>query len=110
MGRIREAINQLTLRPNDVLIVKVPTKAYEPEEIGHIMRFVERGGSALFIGEHTDVFGTGTHLNAITRNFGFTYCFDCVFGIRAVFEELYEHPLLPHPIVQQMPPLDFEIS
>jgi hypothetical protein len=108
--RLTDEIKPGTLRPGDVLIAKVPTSSYSKEEIDQIEHFVQAGGGLLCIGEHTDVFGTSTHLNDITRRFGFTYRFDCAFGIKSVFEELYEPPLLAHPIVQWMPPLDFEIS
>jgi hypothetical protein len=108
--RLTAEITPGTLRPGDILISKVPTNSYSKEEVDQIERFVRAGGGLLCIGEHTDVFGTGTHLNDITRRFGFTYRFDCAFGIKSVFEELYEQPLLAHPIVQRMPPLDFEIS
>jgi hypothetical protein len=108
--RLTAEITPGTLRPGDILISKVPTSSYSKEEIDQIERFVQAGGGLMCIGEHTDVFGTSTHLNDITRRFGFTYRFDCAFGIKSVFEELYEQPLLAHPIVQRMPPLDFEIS
>ena len=110
LSLLNTPIADQTLKPDDILIVKVPTVAYSSDETGRIEQFVKHGGSVMFIGEHTDVFYTGTHLNAVTEKFGFKYRFDCAFGIRSVFEELYEQPLLPHPIVQRMPPLDFEIS
>lgn len=94
----------------DVLVIKTPTKRYKPEEVATILRFVERGGGLMLVGEHTDVFHLGEYLNAISRNFGFTFRYDCLFGIDSSFEELYTPPLVPHAIVQRMPPLDFEIS
>ena len=110
MSRIQRAIDDKLLANVDVLIVKTPTVRYTPAEIDAIERFVARGGGLLLIGEHTDVFRTGEFLNAISRRFGFSFRYDVLFGIDATFEERYVRPLIPHPITQTMPPLDFEIS
>jgi hypothetical protein len=110
MGRLETDVNDLTLRDCDVLIVKVPTSRYDPQEVDAIERFVERGGGLLLIGEHTNVFNTGTHLNDIARRFGFAFRYDCLFGIDSSFEQLWRPPLVPHPIVQRMPPMDFAVS
>ncbi len=91
-------------------MLKVPTLDYEPEEIEAIKRFVERGGGLLLIGEHTDVFGTGRHLNSVAREFGFQFRHDCLFGIASVFDQAYQPPVTPHPIVQHMPRLNFATS
>ncbi len=110
VSRLTEPVDDAALQTCDVLILKVPTRPYAPEEIDAIVRFVERGGGLMMIGEHTDVFGTGTYLNAVARRFGFSYRFDCLFGIDSVFKEHYDRPLVPHPIIQDMPALDFAIS
>ncbi len=110
MGRLETDVNDRTLGDCDILIVKVPTSRYEPQEVDAIERFVERGGGLLLIGEHTNVFNTGTHLNDIARRFGFTFRYDCLFDIDTVFEQLWRPPLVPHPIVQHMPPMDFAVS
>ena len=98
------------MRDFDVLVLKVPTLDYEPEEIEAIKRFVERGGGLLLIGEHTDVFGTGRHLNSVAREFGLQFRHDCLFGIASVFDQVYQPPVTPHPIVQYMPRLNFATS
>jgi len=90
--------------------LKTPTRPYSPEEIDAVRRFVEDGGGLLLIGEHTDVYGTSRHLNAVAGQFGFSFRFDCLFGIDTVFDEHFENPLVPHPILQHMPPLDFATS
>lgn len=110
MGRLETDVNDRTLRDCDVLIVKVPTSRYDPQEVDAIERFVERGGGLLLIGEHTNVFNTGTHLNDIARRFGFAFRYDCLFGINSAFEQLWRPPLVPHPIVHRMPPMDFAVS
>jgi hypothetical protein len=112
MGRLSAPIGPTTLDACDVLILKCPTPPhpFAPEEIDRIHRFVERGGGLVLIGEHTDVFYTGEHLNSVCDAFGFQFRYDCAFGVDSVFEELYRTPLVPHPIVQRLPPLDFAVS
>jgi hypothetical protein len=110
MGRISAAIDDTTLRDCDVLIAKIPTARYEPHEVAAIERFVRRGGSILLVGEHTDVWGSGTYLNDIAENFGFTFRMDCLFNLDSTFEEHYDPPVAPHPLLAQMGPLDFAVS
>jgi hypothetical protein len=110
MDRLTTSISEHTLDRCDVLVVKVPTSPYATPEIDVVERFVERGGSLLLIGEHTNVFNTGLHLNAIARRFGFRFRYDCLFDIDTPFHQLYRPPRVPHPIVQNLPPLDFAVS
>jgi hypothetical protein len=110
MSRLNTPISDAVLGNCDVLVVKTPTSRYGREEIDAIERFVEQGGGLLLMGEHTNVFNTGTFINEIADVFGFRFRYDCLFGIDSVFEQLYHPPLIPHPIIQQMPPLDFAVS
>jgi len=109
-SRLETPIDDATMQNCDVLVVKVPTERYDREEIAAIERFVERGGGLLLFGEHTNVFNTGTCINDIAKIFGFSFRYDCLFGIDTVFTQLYRPPLVPHPIVQSMPPLNFAVS
>jgi hypothetical protein len=110
MSQLNTPISDNVLGNCDVLVVKTPTSRYGREEIDAIERFVEQGGGLLLMGEHTNVFNTGTFINEIADVFGFRFRYDCLFGIDSVFEQLYHPPLIPHPIIQQMPPLDFAVS
>lgn len=110
MNRLYASIDANTLDDCDVLVVKVPTARYTPQEIDRIERFVQAGGGLLLVGEHTNVFNSGTYLNDIASRFGFHFRYDCLFDIDTVFEQLYRPPLVPHPIVQHMPPMDFAVS
>jgi hypothetical protein len=110
MARLTTPIDAEALRSCDVLIVKVPTSRYGPDEIDRIEQFVRNGGGLLLVGEHTNVFQTGVHINDIASRFGFRFRYDCVFDIDGVFRQLYEPSLAAHPIVQNMPPLDFAVS
>lgn len=110
MSRLNNAINDAALENCDVLMVKVPTLRYTPDEIKVIERFVESGGGLMLVGEHTNVFNTGVHLNDIARIFGFSFRYDCLFDIDMIFTQLYPLPVVPHPIIQNMPPLNFAVS
>jgi hypothetical protein len=110
MARLNTPIDDAALQNCDVLMVKVPTSRYDPQEIAAIGRFVERGGGLLLVGEHTNVFNTGTNINDIAKIFGFSFRYDCLFDIDAIYVQLYRRPLVPHPIVQNMPPLNLAVS
>ena len=110
MARLTTPIDTNALKDCDVLVAKVPTSRYGPDEIGIIEQFVRNGGGLLLVGEHTNVFQTGVHLNDIAERFGFQFRYDCVFDIDRVFRQLYTPPLVPHPITQSMPPMDFAVS
>lgn len=110
VSKLTKAMDAEVLDNCDVLVAKVPTSPYTAEEVEAIRRFVERGGGLLMIGEHTNVFKTGTYLNQVAHDFGFEYRYDCLFGIDSVFEQHYRPPMVPHPALEHMPPLDFAIS
>ncbi|MGD8785946.1 MAG: hypothetical protein PVJ60_00860, partial [Phycisphaerales bacterium] len=110
MSRLNTTLDDTAVQNCDVLIVKVPTSRYTPEEIATIERFVKQGGGLMLVGEHTNVFNTGTYINEIAETFGFSFRYDCLFGVETVFEQFYHPPLIPHPIVQNMPPLHFAVS
>ncbi len=110
MSRLEKQITDDALRECDVLIIKTPTRRFSKEEIAAVRRFVWKGGGLLLVGEHTNVFGTGTYINEPARRFGFEFRYDCLFGIPSVFKQKYYPPLVPHPVVQHMPPMHFAIS
>ncbi len=110
MGRLQARIDDAAVQDCDVLVIKVPTLRYTPEEVAALERFVQKGGGLLLIGEHTNVFDTGTHINDIARRFGFRFRYDCLFDIDAVFEQRWQPPVVAHPIVQNLPSFDFAVS
>jgi len=110
MGRLQARIDDAAVQDCDVLVIKVPTSRYAPEEVAALERFVKKGGGLLLIGEHTNVFDTGTHINDIARRFGFRFRYDCLFDIDAVFEQRWQPPVVAHPIVQNLPSFDFAVS
>ncbi|MBN2840819.1 MAG: hypothetical protein JXP37_07700, partial [Coriobacteriia bacterium] len=104
MTRNEEPITDDVLANCDILIVKMPTTAYEPGEIDSIVRFVDRGGGLLLIGDHTNVFGTSLNINPLAEHFGMLFNHDATYELREGALSEYEPPLiLPHPIVQHLP-------
>ncbi len=112
MGRILESdpIDDNQLADCDVLIIKTPTARYSSEEVEAIVNFVRRGGSALLIGDHTNVFNMNTYLNDIGRRFGFTFRNDLLFKVGSPYKQPYDPPRIVHPILQDLPPMNFAVS
>jgi len=105
-----ESIDRDTLSRCDVLIVKIPTEPFLPEEVDAIEAFVRRGGGLLLIGDHTNVFDSSSYLNPIARRFGFMFRHDLLFFIGAPYEQSWRPPLGAHPAVQHVPPMHFAVS
>ena len=112
MSRLLEsdAIDDRTLEPCDVLVIKVPTSPFESHEVDAIHRFVERGGGLLLIGDHTNVFKSSSYLNEITRPLGFTYRHDLLYTIGSPYLQPFRPGLVPHPAVQHVPPMLFAVT
>ncbi len=112
MSRLPESqeIDDQGLSACDVLVIKTPTAPYSSEEIKAIHRFVERGGGLLLIGEHTNFKTSTSILNGITEHFGFKYRHDLLFSIGDPYNQWYEPPAVPHPVVQHVPRMAFAVS
>ena len=113
MSRLTETerIDRHTLRECDVLVIKTPTERYTPEEVDEVVEFVHRGGSLLLIGDHTNVFNSGSYMNDVTRKMGFTFRDDLLFGFgESAYDQQYCLPRTPHPAVQHLPPTDLAVS
>ncbi|MFC1969309.1 Gldg family protein [Chloroflexota bacterium] len=95
----------------DVLICKMPTTPYSELEVEAIDQFVQKGGGLFLIGDHTNVFGSSTFLNPLTKRFGLRFNYDSTYDLITSDLSLYQPPeLLPHPVVQRMPPFLFATS
>ncbi|MCP4630669.1 MAG: hypothetical protein GY850_45220 [bacterium] len=91
------------LRNCDVLIIKTPTAEFSEIEIGAIVKFVRDGGGLFLIGEHTNVFGTSTYINPLSKQFGMKFEYDATYDLKTGDLSVYKPPrLLPHPIVQNL--------
>ena len=62
----------------DVLIIKTPEEPIPDAETAAIERFVRRGGGLLLVGDHTNLLGMGTHLNAMSAKHGIQFRYDSV--------------------------------
>lgn len=78
----------------DVLILKTPTKPYTDEEVEVICHYVEEGGGLYLIGDHTNVFGTGSNLNQVAERFGLSFNYDCTYELVGGNLSTYKRPLL----------------
>lgn len=103
----KDPIDDDTLSKCDVLMVKIPTEAYEPKELDAITRFVERGGGLLLVGDHTNFERSSTYLNDIARPFGFKYAHDLLFQVGSPYVEWKEWPVIRHPVLQNVPSMYF---
>ncbi len=72
------AYNDELLEGYDVLIIKTPEEPIPDAELAAIDRFVRRGGGLLLVGDHTNLLGMGTHLNALSARHGIRFRYDSV--------------------------------
>jgi hypothetical protein len=114
MSRLLESdkFDDQTLGQCDVLIIKTPMNArYSPEEVAAVLRFVEKGGGVLFIGDHTNLYRMATIMNDMTRPMGFIFRDDLLFSNEAsAYDQHFDPPQAPHPSLQYMPPMEFAVS
>lgn len=108
VDRTREELTTESLSNVDVLVLKMPTSPYSDAEVEAVVAFVEAGGGLWLIGDHTDVFGSSTYLNAVSERFGMRFCFDYVFDLGTGGLDIYRRPsVAPHPVVRHVPPFMF---
>jgi len=113
MSRLLESdkIDDQTLDKCDVLVVKTPTARYSPDEAASVVRFVQRGGGLLLVGDHTNIWRSGTIMNDMTRPMGFIFRDDLLFSNEpSAYDQHYEPPWTPHPCLQYMPPMEFAVA
>ena len=106
VSRTKTPLGGAALSDVDVLVLKVPSKAYTPAEIDAIEHFVDRGGGVLMIGEHTNAFGSGEILNELARRMGFEFRYDLAGPVDAPTGASGRRPLAPHPIMQYVGDVD----
>lgn len=110
-SRNLQAIDAAVLQDQDILILKTPTKPFTSDEIKAIVDFVEQGGGLYLIGDHTNVFGTGTNLNQLSKHFGITFKYDCTYElVNGNLSEFQRPWLLSHPSIKDLPPFLFASS
>lgn len=102
-----ESLTVNLLKDYDILMIKTPTEPFSSNEISAIKDFVKQGGGLFIIGDHTNVFGITTNLNPIAEQFGLRFRYDGQYDVSGELS-VYKRPkILPHPVVQYMPPFLF---
>ncbi len=92
VGLSQERVSRALLDTVDVLIIKTPTTRFAENEIDAIENFVAAGGGLLLIGDHTNLFGMTTHLNAIAGRFGMRFRSDDTFDIATTGFSCFRRP------------------
>ena len=100
---LRERITPEHLADASVLMIYDPDVAFTPKEKQAILAFVARGGGLFLVGDHTNVFGSTSHLNPLCRPMGFIFRDDVMFDLDTDFFQLYDLPLFPSPLLQGIP-------
>lgn len=109
--RNREPLTPARLASVDVLILKIPTAPYAPEEVDAVLDFVRNGGGVWLIGDHTDVFGSNPYLNQIAVPLGMKFQPDSVAALPRGQRQPYTPPrVLAHPLVDSIPTFQFATS
>jgi len=91
------AIDSGVLRDVDTLILKTPEKAFLPKEVARIESFVRRGGALLLLGDHTDLLGTNSNLNAVSTRFGIRFRSDSLMSQLGSGTPVWKPRLVPDP-------------
>ncbi|MCK4548340.1 MAG: hypothetical protein KAW17_12965, partial [Candidatus Eisenbacteria sp.] len=95
----------------DIVMLKTPTESYGPEEIDALVEFVRRGGGLWLHGDHTNVFGISTYLNALAERFGCRFRYDSTYQLATMALSVYERPpIFAHPVENYMPAYLFATS
>jgi len=95
------------LKNYDILFIKTPTEPFWESEISAVKSFVERGGGLLLVGDHTNVFGITTNLNPLASQFSVKFRYDGQYDLAGELSVYRKPNVLPHPVVQAMPPFMF---
>ncbi len=85
---LKTRISAEALADTSVLFIYDPDRPFTNEERDAVRAFVERGGGLLLIGDHTNVFGSSSHLNTICGPFGFQFRDDVLFDQKADFFQI----------------------
>jgi hypothetical protein len=84
--QVAEAPGLITAKDLDgasTLVIYDPDRQFTKDEIKLVREFVRNGGGLFVIGDHTNVFGSASHLNELCEPFGFQYRDDVLFSLEA---------------------------
>jgi hypothetical protein len=88
---VRELAGRITaedLATASVLVIYDPNRSFTEEEIQAVRNFVARGGGLFVIGDHTNVFGSTSHLDQLLNGMGFQFRDDVLFDLDEDFFQL----------------------
>ena len=74
------------------LVIYDPDRRFSKEEIELVREFVRGGGGLFLIGDHTNVFGSASHLNEVCEPFGFQFSDDVLFDLDEDFHQVIDAP------------------
>jgi len=77
------------------LVIYLPDRRFSSEEIELIRDFVRGGGGLFVIGDHTNVFGSTSHINELCVPFGFQFRDDVLFDLDEDFHQMMYPPQWP---------------
>ncbi len=84
------------------LVVYVPDRRFSENELKLVQDFVRDGGGLLVIGDHTNVFGSTSHINELCAPFGFQMRDDVLFDLDEDFHQMLQPPPLASSLWQGM--------
>ena len=95
----------------DVFVVLNLNVSFSEDETNIIYDFINKGGSLLVMGDHTNVGGIQKPLNDLLEITGIQYRFDSALPLDKTFRWLKSYHFLHHPIVSQIQdPHELQIS
>lgn len=106
----RAPLSQELLADCDVLLLKMPTRPLTLQERQAVDAFVRRGGGLWLIGDHTNVFGTTTHLNALVAPMGLRFRHDATWDLTTGGPALWESggAFAAHPVMRRVSRFEFQ--
>ncbi|NNM28990.1 MAG: hypothetical protein HKO57_05675, partial [Akkermansiaceae bacterium] len=87
---LQERIRAEDLAGASVLVIFDPDRRFSDDELRLVRDFVRGGGGLFVIGDHTNVFGSTSHLNELCGPFGFQFRDDVLFDLDADFHQVLE--------------------
>ncbi len=88
-------LDHATLAGASVLVLYDPDRRLAADEIRAVHQFVRAGGGLLLVGDHTNVFGSASHLNEVCAPLGFQFRDDVLFDLDEDFHQVADPPPWP---------------
>ena len=118
---VMDRISNQHLAGSQVLIIPVPTKQFQQDEVLSIKQFVEGGGGLLLIGEYGGYANNDTYLNQLGQMFGIQFNRDVICDSQARLTNAAADPkkamvcpivdgIAQHPAMEEVTKLRLELS